>query len=312
MPVTSMKRPLGRAFVAAVLAAASACGDAGGPSSDQKPAASAALVPSAARPPSAQPAPDEKLTLVTSESAPLLVELEDDADSPHVARPGDLFHVVREVRRLRWESKLDGVPATREGMGVEVRLTNGGTSFFTFQSDLGGQVTVPAASVLCEAIGKQGKFDLAACLSSLRRARTPDGALLVYFACNVGPCPVGVHRDGKLAVVAVEGVVATRFYVGKKRSLLLAETRWTSDEGKQSGGHLVPVLIDGGRPVPGEPIPTDRVDARDPAKVTARVVQIRFTPTEVTVTGEEKVTGADGKVLSSKKLDEKRPFPSLD
>jgi hypothetical protein len=115
-----------------------------------------------------------------------------------------------------------------------------------------------------------------------------------------------------VSVLGVENLGAARFFQGKKRSMLLATVRWTKDEGKQSGGALVPILLDGPVPVRGDDIPIDRVDARDPARVIDHIVQVQITPTEVIVKGEETVKSATtGATLSKKPIEEKHPLPSL-
>ena len=309
-----MKRPFDRALAIAASLTLAACSDA---APTPPPAATATTTAtataSATATATAAPAPpaDETLSIVTSETAPLMIELEDDENAPYVLRKGELLEVVREVRSLHWKAKMDGIPSTREGMGLEVRVSNGGVSFFTFQSDLGAKVTVPASRTLCERARQTFPIDITACTATLRRAKTPDGALLFYTPCTVGPCPIGLYRDGKTDIIAVDGVTLARFFPGKTRSVLLTEARWTADLGKQSGGKHVPILIEGDRLRAQSPIPTDSVDARDASQVKARLVQVKVTETEIAITGEEKVSAPDGKVLSTKKIDEKHPLPAL-
>jgi hypothetical protein len=250
--------------------------------------------------------------MVTSASAPLLGELEDDDPPEEVIRQGELVKVIHEIRPFHWDAKMDGVESHREGKALEVKYADEGAAMFAFQPDFGAEVSVPVTSWLCSNIAGQGAFDVSRCPALLRRARTEDGALLIYAACNTGTCPVGVLRDGKLAVIPIENLTSASFFLGKKRSLLVAQTRWTKEEGKQSGGAYVPIVIEGGVLTRKDEIATDRVDARDPQKMLARLVHARVSAGEITITGEETVKTIDGATVSTKQVDEKHPLPSLD
>lgn len=269
--------------------------------------ASATTSASAAAPPA-----EDTLTVAVTEKAPLLGELEDDEDAQDILFAGELIKVVREIRPYHWAAKLDGVPDKREGLALEIRLSNDGASMFAFKPDLGAEVRVTSSTVLCNALSKQRPFDLKNCPAILRRAQTPGGGLLTYVACSSGPCPVGVYQNGTMTSITVENIVSTRYYRGTKRALLLATVRFVKDEGKQSGGGLVPILIDGSTVTAKDPIYTDRVDARDSSKMVARHVYTKITPTEITLTGEEETKDSTGKSLSKTKVSEKHSLPSLE
>ncbi|MBK8251545.1 MAG: hypothetical protein IPK82_02620 [Polyangiaceae bacterium] len=271
------------------------------------PTASAATSASAAAPPA-----DDTLTVAVAEKAPLLGELEDDEDAQDILFAGEMVRVVREIRPYHWAAKLDGTPDKREGVALEIRLSNDGASMFAFKPDLGAEVRVTSSTILCDALSKQRPFDLKNCPAILRRAQTPSGGLLAYVACSSGPCPIGVYQNGTMASITVENIVSTRYYRGTKRALLLATVRFIKDEGKQSGGGLVPIVIDGSTLSAKDPIYTDRVDARDPSKMLARHVYAKITPAEVILTGDEETKDSTGKSLSKTKISEKHSLPSLD
>jgi hypothetical protein len=270
-----------------------------------------ALALGCAKPP-APPPPEEKWTLVASETAPIFGELEDDEDAPEVLRKGELVKIVHEIRAAHWSAKMEGVPSSRVGMALEVKYADDGVVVYAYQPDFGAEVSVPVTSSLCEAIAAQGTFDMSRCSGSLRRAKTPDGALALYMACVSGPCPVGLLRDGKLAVIAVENLSSARFFSGKNKSVLVAATRWVKSAGQQSGGALVTIALDGAGPVRKDEIATDEIDARDPQKVLSRMVDARVTASEIAVDGEETVRATDGSVLSTTPIHQKLALPSLD
>ena len=276
-------------------------------------ATTAAAALSCDKPPPPAPPPHEACLVVTSESAPLIRKPTEDASAQDVVHAGELLKLVRDVRPMRWSGKIEGVKAERDGQLLEVKYVEDGAHRFAFKPDLGAEISVPVTTWLCDAIAAQGAFEMARCPAELRRAKTTDGALLVYLPCTSGLCPVGLVRDGKVQVLGVENLIAARFFLGKKRSMLLASVRWSRDEGRQSGGAFAPLLLDGPAPVRRDDIPADRVDARDPAKVMDRLVQVKIGPTEITLTGEETVkSAADGATLSTKPIDEKHPLPALD
>src|SRR4051812_39327286 len=66
-------------------------------------------------PPPAAPA-EEKWSLVTSDMAPLLGELEDDDDAEEVIRRGELVKIMQELREFHWDAKMEGVEGHRKGM----------------------------------------------------------------------------------------------------------------------------------------------------------------------------------------------------
>lgn len=255
--------------------------------------------------------PEEKWLVVTAEITPLLRKVTPDADAHDVLRAGELVKPDHDLYPLRWSGKMGGEKTQREGTVFELRYAAEGMILHGFKPDFATETSLPLTSRLCDSLSAQGAFDTARCPALLRRARTAGGALLVYMACASGPCPVGLHRDGHMSAVFVDGITNARFYLGKSRSLLLAETRWSKDDGRRSGGAFIPIVLEGDKPVLKAPIPADEIDARDPAKVSARTVQPRISATEIVLTGEETVKSADGATLSEKKLDERHPLPAL-
>lgn len=275
-----------------------------------------AAAPGSATPtsrPSDAPPPEEPCLIVTSQIAPLLRKPTEDASAQDTLSTGEVVKLLREVRPMRWSGKALGQKAHRDGMLLEVKHVDDGAHRFGFRSDLATEEKLPATPWLCDAMSAQLAFKTARCAPELRRAKAADGALLAYWPCSSGLCPVGLFRAGKMTVLGVENLVAARFFQGKKRSMLLATVRWTRDEGKQSGGSLVPILLDGPTPARKDDIPIDRVDARDPAKVIDHIVQVEITSTEVLLKGEETVKSATtGATLSTKPIEEKHPLPPLD
>lgn len=256
--------------------------------------------------------PEEKWLVVTSPAAPLLNELEDDDPPQIVLRTGEMVQITKEMRLFRWEAKMDGKDDTREGMAVELKVAETGTHGYGWKSDLGAEASVPTTAWLCEEIAGHGPFDKARCPGLLRRARTTDGTLLVYQACSSGSCPVAVFKDDKLTVLPVENLTAGTFYQGKRRSLFLVTTRWVKDDGKRSGGSIVPFVVENGAATREEEIPVDSVDARDPGKMIDRRAHATITAAEITLSGDETVKTADGTTLSTKPVAEKHPLPALD
>lgn len=276
-------------------------------------AAAAAATLSCEKPPPPPPPPHETCLLVTNDAAPLIRKMAADATPQEIVYRGELLKRVGDLQPLRWSGTIDGAKAERDGLLLEIKYVDDGNHRYAFKPDLAAEISVPVTTWLCEAIAAQGAFEMARCPAELRRAKTIGGALLVYVPCTSGRCPVGLLRDGKMAVLGVENLIAARFFFGTKRSMLLASVRWSKDDGRQSGGAFAPLLLDGPAPVRKDDIPADRVDARDPAKVTDRLVQFQITPTQITLTGEETIkSAADGTTFSTKPIDEKHPLPSLD
>lgn len=256
--------------------------------------------------------PQEKWLVVTSPAAPMLNELEDDDPPQVVLRAGEMVQITKEMRDFHWDATMDGKKDERKGMAVELKIAESGTHGYGFKSDLGAEASVPTTAWLCEEISGQGPFDKARCPGLLRRARTPDGALLVYETCSSGSCAVGVFKDDKLTVFPVENLISAWFYQGKTRSLFVVATRWVKDNGLQSGGAIVPIVIENGVAARKDDIAVDAVDVRDPKKMLSRLVHATVTSTEVTLAGEETVKDTDGTTLSTKPVSEKHPLPSLE
>ena len=254
----------------------------------------------------------EKWLVVTSPAAPLLRKMEPHAAPFEVVHAGEMVEVLREIGPYSWSAKLEGKDAQREGVIVELMYTGDGVHRYGFKSDLGAEASVPPTSRLCDDLSAKGPFDRARCPALLRRARTGDGALLVYAACSSGTCPVAIVKDDKMSAIGVENLTSGWFFSGKKRAVLLVATRWVKDNGQQSGGSLVPILVENGALSRGEEIPVDAIDARDPKKSLARLVHATVTPEGISLEGEESTKSADGKTLSTKPIHDKRPLPTLD
>ena len=292
-------------------AAFPACGS--GSSGSPAPAGSATVTTAAVTATLAPAAPQkETWLLVTSPAAPLLGELEDDDPPEEVIRQGELVQIAKEIRQFHWDAKMDGKDDKRDAMAVEIKYTSDGAHKIGFKSDFGSEITVPATAWLCDEISKQGSFDRARCPGLLRRAKTADGSLLVYGACSSGTCPVALVKDEKVSVLPIENLTTGWFFTGKKRSVLVIAARWVKDNGQQSGGSLFPIVIDNGTLKKGEEIPVDAVDARDPKKSFARLVHAQVLPDGITLEGEETTRDAEGKPLSTKKIQEKKALPALD
>lgn len=259
------------------------------------------------------PPPEEEMLVVTSDAAPLLRKFKSDAEAQDVVRRGEMVRLFADKGPMKWTGKMDdGKKQSRETTCLEVRLVDDGQQRFGFLTDFAERVSVPVTSHLCAELAGAGSFDTSQCPNALRRARTASGDLVVWIVCNSGNCPVGVLHDGELQVTGVEGVVDSRYYQGKRRSLLVLSRRWWSDGGKQSGGGVVPIVIEGGKALPEKEIEVDRVDSRAADKIVARLATPSIGVAEVSVTGEEVVKDGDGKTLASKVVAERYGLPGID
>lgn len=308
--------PRRRARVAAaafVIGMAGACGDPAAPAPAGGPSATATTATASGGATTfATAAPTERWAEVASDVAPLLHGLEDPVVLPELVRKGELLRIGKSRGPLTWEGKLlEDAKERREGELLEAQRSDG-ASGHVFQLDLGGEVSIRPAGAVCDAIAAQVPLDVTTCKSNLRRARLADGAIVAYVPCATGPCPVAIERGADLGAIALTSLTGAHFLWGKKRSLLVAETRHAQADGKASGGALVVVALDGRAPVKGAEIPTDEVDARDGAHLVSRVVKVAMTPGEIRVRGEITESAADGKVLSKKVVDERHPLPALD
>ena len=288
--------------------ALAACDGAG---SGAGPATSASAATSGAEP-AAAAAPKERWTEIASDVAPLLMSPAEKEPPPDIIHRGELVRVGASVTAATWEGDLDGVPSRREGTVFRVRRSAEGSETLAFQADLGGEVTASPAGALCEALAKKGPFELGGCKTSVQRARGADGAIVSFVRCGAGACPVAVERDEKLGAIALPNLTATFFVTGKKKSALVGVTRYSEDDGKHTGGKIWVVALDGPEPVKVEEHAADEIDARDPARVTQRIVSVEVSRSEIRVKGSRDERAADGKVLASKKVDERYPLPALD
>jgi hypothetical protein len=271
-----------------------------------------------ARPSPAPPPPTESLTVVEASSSPLLNEIEDDEAAAEVAHAGELVFVGRDLRPLSWEARMEDQKAHRDGMLLELRKGAGTNILFGFRNDLGAQVTVPAASWICDAIaGDRAVADggkLPNCSSALRRARLPEGALAAFIACGQGPCPVAIVREGRVAAATFDDLASIDVRRVGNRMALVATSRWARGGGAWTGGRLLILDVSGAIPALGRDVPADEVDARDPAKVTSRTVSHRIDTSDpqapvLRVVGERIETRlADGNVVSRTPIDERYPL----
>ncbi len=263
--------------------------------------------------PSAPVVPTEECLPAIVSAAPLIPRVEKDTGARDIAYSGDLVKFVRDVQEFQWVGKMDGAKTERNSMLMEVKHVDDGVMRFGFRSDFGAPVRVPLTSYLCEKLKEQVSFEAARCPQELRRAIVNGGGLLSYYACASGPCPVGLYVGGKVRALLVESLGSGRLFVGKTRSLLMGQARISKDDGKQSGGVVVPIVLEGETITRAPDIAVDFIDARDVASVKQRLVSAKVSQTEVKITGEETVRSAsDGTVISTKTIEEKYPLPSID
>ena len=254
----------------------------------------------------------ERWTEIASDVAPLMMSPTEKDPPPDMIRRGELVRVGASLTERVWEGDLEGVPSKREGMLFRARRTADGSETLAFQVDLGGEVTVGSSAGLCDALGKKGPFELGTCKTSLQRARAADGAIVSFVRCGAGACPVAIEREGSLGAIALTNLTGVFFVTGKKKSLLVGVSRFTEDAGKHTGGKVVVVGLDGAEPVRVGEHAADEIDARDPARAVQRIVSVEVTRSEIRVKGSQEEKAADGKVLSSRKVDDRHPLPALD
>lgn len=247
-----------------------------------------------------------------SDAAPILMNPNEKDPPPDMIHRGELVRVGASWGPNVWEGDLDGVPSKREGTLFRARRSAEGAEMLAFQVDLGGEVTVGSSGALCEALGKKGAFEVGTCKTSLQRARAADGAIVSFARCGTGACPVVIERDGKMGVIALNNLTSAFFVTGKKKSVLVGITRFVEAAGKRSGATIVVVGLDGAEPVKLAEHAGDEVDARDAGRTVQRIVSVDVTRTEIRVTGTTDERGADGKVLSTRKVDERHALPALD
>ncbi len=263
----------------------------------------------------------ELLLTVKSSEAPLLNELEDDEAAAAMARPGDLLLEGKSISGMAkpWKASFEGRPYERSGPMSEVRQAPGDAILYGFKVDLGEQVVVPVTTWICARMMKEPGLAVGAaapgCARLLRRARLKDGTLLAFVPCSSVPCPVALVRSNEVRAIAVEGISGALVVQGEGGPVLLATTRWVRAEGKWTGGALVPIALGSGAPVALTPIVLDEVDARDPAKVVARMVQFELSfpspdRTMVHLTGDRRESALpDGRELAKVAVDERVVVP---
>jgi hypothetical protein len=271
-------------------------------------------------PPPEPPPPTEPMVTVRSSEAPLLNELEDDEPPAQMARPGDLLLPGKDLAGMAttWRARYEGRPYERiPGPMSELRPSPGGAILWGFKADLGPRVEVPLTSWICAQIvrsaGDAGVDP--ECPRLLQRAQLADGALVAFTTCSSGPCPVALLRANVVRAITVDGISGARVVPTEGGPVLLATTRWVRAEGKHTGGALLPIALSGEAPRALAPIALDEIDARDPQRVVARLVQyeLRFPTPERTVvhlTGDRRENALpDGKELSRVGLDESPVVP---
>lgn len=255
--------------------------------------------------------PTEKWTEVTSDGAPWLTNPSEPFPPPQILRRGELLRVGASAQVATWKGLVDDVEVTRDGMVFKSQRSKDGGVAYAFQSDLGGEVTVSATSWLCGELAKQPLLNTASCASTLRRAKTVDGAVVSHMECGYGVCPVALEKDGKLASIGVDGLTAAHFLNGKKKSLFVVEARKVKDEGKASSSSIEVITLDGA-PVRAATYPGDDIDSHDPDHVISKVVTLTFTRTALHLKGKREEYGPGGKVLATQPIDETHALPPLD
>ncbi len=251
------------------------------------------------KPPAPQSPPTEQLTIVKSPSSPCLNGMRPAKDPVAVLRQGDLVEFISEKKgHLSWKEKIDGVDATRDSDMVLIRRSPGNEQLYAFTQDFGETFDVPAASFICEGIEKAGiRMTFASCRENLQRHRSSSGRIAAFVMCVDGPCPVAVVDDGKVNVITVESMNSLRPLVVGGQTIFLATHRFRRDDGKWTGGSLVPIDVSGPAPVARPEIQIDDVDARDPTIIRARSGQFEVKGNSVRVFGDraetERDTGTD-------------------
>ncbi|MBI5546537.1 MAG: hypothetical protein HY901_21865 [Deltaproteobacteria bacterium] len=192
---------------------------------------------------------------------------------------------------------------------AEVRLAPGGSVYYGFRSDFGPSIEVPQASWLCSLLAgtdAELKARLGSCGGLLRRARTPDGALVAFVEHPTESWPIGLVREGVLVASAKAApLLGGRLVATRAGPLLLALRRWQRGDGAWTGGELVPFALRATQIVRLSPIPLDEVDARDGGRVTARIVTVDYTTADVRVAGKrQEIDRADGHVLNESVVEE--------
>jgi hypothetical protein len=256
--------------------------------------------------------PTEPWTEIASEAAPLLISVTEEFPPPEIVRRGELLRVGGSRRVTTWKGLVDDVEVTRDGMVFGVQRAKDGALAYAFQTDLGGEIAVTSTTWLCDQLAKQPALTLTSCASNLRRARAADGAIISYLPCGTGACPVTVERAGKLGTIAIDGLSNAHFFTGKKKSVLVAETRFVKEEGKVTGGAVEIVTLDGAEPVRSAKFDADGVDARDADHVVSKVVKIGVTRAELRISGRSEEHGPGGKLVRGAAIDEKHALPPLD
>ncbi|MFO0758377.1 MAG: hypothetical protein U0359_17935 [Byssovorax sp.] len=115
--------------------------------------------------------------------------------------------------------------------------------------------------------------------------------------------------------VAIDGITTARVVPTEAGPALLAVSRYNREEGRLTGGVLVPIALSGSAPIALAPIPLDEIDARDPAIIKARMVRAELSwpspgRTVVHLIGDRRETVlADGRELSRAPIDETRVLP---
>ncbi len=272
-----------------------------------------ACSPTKATPPPAPPLPTERVTLIKSVEAPLLPQLKKTAAVTEGERAGLALLVVTVLPPMAWKAKMGAEITEREGPMAEVRTSPGDGILYGFRSDFGDEVELPTTDGICARIAANPAIPAALlqprCRGMLRRYRLPSGTVVAYEFCATGPCPVAVVRNGVVASIAVDGVVAARLVPGEGDGTLLLTSRWVRADGAWSGSRLVPVSLAGSTPVALPEIALDEVDARDPTKASSRSVRVDISSiagsTTVHLVGDHRVKARDdGRDLSTTPVDE--------
>jgi hypothetical protein len=275
--------------------------------------------PSASAPPaaaSAAPTPPgtDSLVVVKSPSAPLLPELGPGVNATMVLHAGDLVYVQGKRPPLGWHARMGGVEATRDGDVVEVQLAADDSLRYAFAVDLGEPVLVPSAAGICARLLASTPPDAGAwrdrCAVALRRARLGGDRVAAFVTCAIGACPVAIVKGDEVRAIRVDGISSAQLHGTGDRALLLLTTRWVKDQGRQSGGALAVVTLDGPAPKVVSTLRLDEIDARDAVRIEQRDVRVEVGDAEIRLVGERRTVVRDTAAVSAARpIDERHPLP---
>lgn len=245
--------------------------------------------------------PTEKRRQVSAERAPLLAEPEADEPALIALRRGELVEVGHSAPTVTWKGTVDGAPIARTGPMVEAKRSAGETAIYLFASDVGGEVTVPSARVVCEKMAAGP-----GCPARLRRALLDGGLLLASEPCGVGPCKIAVMKDGKVSSATLDGMAEVAPFTANGIPFALAWSRWVKAPNWTGGSitvyRLTPLLQR------VFVIPDDEIDARN-TPVIQRRGTLSVDGDHLTYRGARVEISAGGKQLAEQVIGESYLLP---